>query len=161
MSFVGRPTFNVENRFWRRLINDNQVGIIAIANSGENFNITSNNDVNNDGVTGSDRPLFVGRNTGRTPSQYNVDLRYSRFITFTERYRAEIFGEFINLFNRNSIVTYNGVVATVAPSFTAGALTNSAAAGTLTAGSLPAVFPIGNPPSLDSRQFQLGFKFIF
>lgn len=147
-SFVGRPVFDIENRFVRRLLNDNQVGIIGIANSGENFNITANRDLNNDGIAGSDRPLFIGRNTGRAPSQYNVDLRYSRFITFSERFNAEVFGEFTNLFNRNSIVTLNGVLAVDAN-------------GALTAGSLPAVFPIGNPPSLDSRQFQLGFKFNF
>lgn len=110
-SFVGRPVFDIENRFVRRLLNDNQVGIIGIANSGENFNITANTDVNNDGIAGSDRPLFIGRNTGRAPSQYNVDLRYSRFVTFSERFNAEIFGEFTNLFNRNSIVTLNGVLA--------------------------------------------------
>ncbi len=160
-SFVGRPVFNIENRFVRRLLNDNQVGIIGIANSGENFNITANTDVNNDGIAGSDRPLFIGRNTGRTPNQYNVDLRYSRFVTFTERLNAEIFGEFTNLFNRNSIVTFNGVLA-VNPTVSSGVvLTDLSASGRLTAGSLPAVFPIGNPPSLDSRQFQLGFKFNF
>lgn len=161
-TFVGRPTFEIENRFMRRLLNDNQVGIIAIANSGENFNITSNQDSNNDGIAGSDRPLFVGRNTGRTPSQYNVDLRYSRFITFSERYNAEIFGEFTNLFNRNSVVNFNGVVAVNPTTNAAGVvLTDLSAAGRLSAGSLPAAFPIGNPPSLDSRQFQLGFKFNF
>lgn len=143
-SFVGRPTFDIENRFLRRLVNDNQVGFIVIANSGEVFNITAAGDPNADGITGSDRPLFVGRNTGNTPAQFNVDLRYSRFITFSERFRAEVFGEFTNLFNRNNIIGVNSAgLALTAP---------------------PATFPdffTRNPSALDSRQFQLGFKFNF
>ncbi|HYE72556.1 MAG TPA: hypothetical protein VEF04_04460, partial [Blastocatellia bacterium] len=144
--FVGRPTFNIENSFLNRLVNDNQLGIIATANSGETFNITSNLDLNADGVTGSDRPLFIGRNTGRTPNQVNVDLRYTRFVTFTERYKAEIIAEFINVFNRRSVFQINSVVTTNAD-------------GSLTA-PLPD-FSLRNPTALDARQFQLGFKFNF
>jgi len=147
LSFVGRPSFTFENKVLERLVNDNQIGIIATANSGEVFNITANRELNNDGITtGSDRPLFIGRNTGRTPDQYNVDLRLSRFVRFNERFNVEVFGEFINLFNRNSIFQVNGVVPTDAN----GALT----------GPLPD-FRQRNPVSLDSRQFQLGFKFNF
>ncbi len=152
LSFVGRPTFKTENNFVRHLLNDNQVGIIATANSGEVFNIVSNRDLNNDGVSGAgaDRPLFIGRNTGRTPSQFNVDLRYSRFVRFNERFNLEFFGEFINLFNRRSLFSISGTVATNA------------------AGVLDAPLPNfttnvtgRNPVALDSRQLQLGLKFNF
>ncbi len=148
MSFVGRPKFQVENSFLRRLINDNQLGFIATANTGESFNIVSTSDLNNDGVGAgnSDRPLFIGRNTGRTPRQLNVDMRYSRFVTITERYNVEVFGEFINLFNIKSIFQVNGAVATNA-------------AGNLLA-PLPD-FTTRNPSALDSRLFQLGIKFNF
>jgi hypothetical protein len=149
LSFVGRPTFAIENRFLRTLVNDNQFGFIVTANDGETFDITSNLDLNNDGSTGSDRPLFIGRNTGRTPNQFNVDMRYSRFIRFTERFGAEIFGEFVNLFNHKSIFSISGVVTTNAN------------------GELLAPLPDfinrsnANPTALDSRQFQMGFKFTF
>src|SRR6266542_3735207 len=148
MSFVGRPTFHTENNFLRHLINDNQLGFIATANSGETFNIVSTSDLNNDGVGAgnSDRPLFIGRNTGRTPRQLNVDMRYSSFVRITERFNVEVFGEFINLFNINSIFQVNGAVATDA-------------AGNLLA-PLPD-FTKRNPAALDSRLFQLGFKFNF
>ncbi len=147
MSFVGRPDFHFENETWNRILNDNQLGIIATANSGETFNIVSPNDLNLDGFSGSDRPNGIGRNSGTTPSQFNVDLRYSRFISFTERYRLEIFGEFINVFNVNSIFQLNSRTVT----------TNANGDAT---GPLPT---INNKPvsSLDSRQFQLGFKFNF
>ncbi|MCB1023247.1 MAG: TonB-dependent receptor [Acidobacteria bacterium] len=147
MTFVGRPDFKFESETWNRILNDNQIGIIATANSGERYNIVSSADLNSDGFSGSDRPNGIGRNSGTTPSQFNVDLRYSRFIQFTERYRMEVFGEFVNLFNVNSIFQLNS--RTVA--------TNANGDAT---GPLPT---IANKPvsSLDSRQFQLGFKFIF
>ena len=148
MSFVGRPKFNVENSFLRRLVNDNQLGFIFTANSGESFNIVSTTDLNNDGVGAgnSDRPLFIGRNTGRTPRQLNVDMRYSRFVPITERFNVEVFGEFINIFNIKSIFQVNSAVATDA-------------AGNLLA-PLPD-FTTRNPSALDSRLFQLGIKFNF
>ena len=117
MSFVGRPQFNFESKILHYIVNNNQLGIIATANSGERFNIVSNLDLNSDGVfgagvTNSDRPIRIKRNSGKTPPQNNVDLRYSRFIKFTDRYKLEVFGEFQNLFNINSIVGFNKVTVT-------------------------------------------------
>jgi hypothetical protein len=148
MSLVARPQFNFENKSLRYLFNHNQVGIIAAANSGETFNIISNLDLNGDGVQTSDRPVGVKRNSGTTPPQFNVDLRYSRFFNLTERYKLEVFGEFVNLFNINSIVQFNNVTVT----------TN--ANGELV-GKLPDFRALNQSTSQDSRQFQLGFKFIF
>lgn len=147
MSFVGRPDFHFENKVWERLLNDNQLGFIFTANSGETFNITSNLDLNNDGVTGSDRPLFIGRNTGVTPHFYNVDMRYTRFFRFGERFSAEFLAEAINAFNIKTIVSVNSVVATNA-------------AGVPVA-PLPSDFRNIGPTGGDSRQLQLGFKFNF
>ncbi|MEJ7576848.1 MAG: TonB-dependent receptor, partial [Pyrinomonadaceae bacterium] len=148
MSLVIHPKFNFENRTLRYLFNNNQVGIIATANSGETFNIVSASDINNDGVAGLDRPVGIKRNSGKTPPQYNADLRYSRFFDFTERYRLEVFSEFQNLFNINSIVQFNNVAVT----------TN--ASGELV-GELPDFRARNQSTSQDSRQLQLGLKFIF
>ncbi|MBK8811963.1 MAG: TonB-dependent receptor [Acidobacteria bacterium] len=79
MSFVGRPQFNFANKALRYLVNNNQLGIIMTANSGERFNIIAVNDINLDGFTGSDNPVGIRRNSGVTPYQFNTDLRYSRF----------------------------------------------------------------------------------
>jgi hypothetical protein len=76
-------------------------------------------------------------------------LRYSRFFNFTERYRLEVFGEFTNLFNINSIVEYNNV--TVTTNTTTGELI----------GALPDFRARNQNTSQESRQFQIGFKFIF
>ena len=148
MSLVARPQFNFESKSLRYLFNHNQVGIIAAANSGETFNIISNLDLNGDGVQTSDRPVGVKRNSGTTPPQFNVDLRYSRFFNLTERYKLEVFGEFVNLFNINSIVQFNNVTVT----------TN--ANGELIGG-LPDFKALNQSTSQDSRQFQLGLKFVF
>jgi hypothetical protein len=148
MSLVARPQFNLNNKTLRYLFNNNQFGIIATANSGERFNITSDIDLNGDSFD-SDRPVGIKRNSGKTPSQFNVDLRHSRFFSFTERYKLEIFGELQNLFNINSIVQYNAV--TVETNEQTGELI----------GGLPDFKARNQSTSQDSRQFQLGFKFIF
>jgi hypothetical protein len=146
---VAHPRVNLENDTLRYLFNNNQFGLITTANSGETFNIVSTSDMNGDGSTISDRPVGIKRNSGTTPPQFNVDLRYSRFVNFTERYKLEIFGELQNLFNVNSIIQFNNVTVTTDP--TTGDLV----------GPLPDFRARNQSTSQDSRQFQPGFKFIF
>ncbi len=148
MSLLFRPQFNFANKTLRYIFNNNQFGIIANANSGERFNILSNLDLNRDGFR-FDRPVGIRRNAGKTPNQYNIDLRYSRFFKFTERFRLEFFSEFTNLFNINRIVQYNNVTVTTNP--TTGELI----------GELPDFRARNQSTAQESRQFQLGFKFIF
>ncbi len=151
MSFVGRPEFNFESKALRRLVNKNQFGIIATVNSGERFNVVAATDINLDGFNGTDNPVGIGRNSGTTPKQTNLDFRYSRFIDFTERYKLEVIGEFLNLFNINSIYQLNSLTVT------------TDAAGNVT-GTIPTPAnrkAANQVTSLDSRQFQIGFKFIF
>lgn len=151
MSFVGRPNFNFENKTLNMLLNNNQLGIIATANSGERFNIVTSTDINGDGVTGSDNPVGVGRNSGKTPKQFNVDLRYSRYFNFTERYKLEFFAEAVNIFNINSVFQLNNLTVT------ADALGNA----TQTLPTFASNKAANTVTSLDSRQAQIGFKFIF
>lgn len=147
LSFVGRPDFHFDNKALNYILNNNQFGIITTANSGERYNIVASTDINHDGFTGSDNPVGVTRNSGVTPKQFNIDLRYSRFIPITERFKAEVFGEFLNFFNIDSVYQINSLTVTTdilgnptqdLPTFRNRAVT-----------------------SLDSRQFQIGFKFIF
>lgn len=153
MSFVGRPTFDSDNKVFNYILNNNQLGVIATANSGETFNIIANSDLNGDGQL-NDRPVGFERNSGRTPKQVNVDLRYSRFIPITERFRIELFAEATNIFNINSLIAFSG---TTLP----GNNVNTSLINPLTGelrGSLPN-FTVGT--SQDSRQGQFGIKFIF
>ncbi|MBA4120999.1 MAG: TonB-dependent receptor [Acidobacteria bacterium] len=157
MSFVGRPNFDVENGVLRAILNDNQIGVIATANSGERYNILSTVDLNGDGLF-VDRPVGVGRNSGKTPPQYNVDLRYSRFFSFNERFKLEAFAEATNIFNIKSIYQFNNT--NLGAAFTG----TGANAGVLVNG-LPDFrnnfSTLGGATALDSRNFQLGIKFIF
>lgn len=155
VSFVANPTFKVKNKFLNELVNNNQVGIILTANNGETFDIGTNADLNRDGIL-QDRPVGISRNQFRTPKQFNVDLRYSRFINFSEKIKLQIFGEFVNLFNINSIFQYNNTILTANN-------VNTSLVNPLTGelrGALPDFKALG-ATSLDSRQFQLGFKLTF
>ncbi len=124
------------------LLNNNQLGVILQANSGLPFNISSNLDLNVDGVN-NDRPLNIERNTGRLGRVVYLDLRYSRFIPFHDTLKGELFFEAKNLLNTRNIAGVNRVVTTDA-------------AGN---GSIPSTFP---PTSgYDQRIMQLGLKFSF
>ena len=149
MSLVFQPKFNFANKTLRYIFNHNQFGVIATANSGERFNIITNIDLNRDGIRTSDRPVGIRRNAGKTPPQFNLDLRYSRFFNFNERLKFEAFGDFQNLFNVNSIVGFNNVMVMTNPN-----------TGELI-GELPDFRARNQSTAQESRQFQLGFKFIF
>jgi hypothetical protein len=126
------------------IANNNQVGVILQANSGLPFNIRSRTDLNQDGVT-NDRPSGIERNAGRLGRVVYLDLRYSRFVPFSDVHRLELFFEAKNLFNTQNV---SGVTRDVATD----------ALGNLTA-PLPSPFP---PQSAyDQRAMQLGVKFTF
>jgi outer membrane receptor protein involved in Fe transport len=149
MSLVANPKFEFENKALKYIFNDNQIGVITTINSGERFNILSTLDLNGDGFF-SDRPNGIGRNSGITPKQFNVDMRYSRFVKFNERFKLEAFAEAVNIFNVNSIFQLNGLSV----------VTDSQG----NASTLPTVsnrIAARQVVSLDSRQFQVGFKFKF
>ncbi len=158
MSMVTRPKFDVRHKTLRWILNNNQFGIITTANSGERFAIGSGVlingtlsplDLNLDGLPFSDRPVGIKRNSSKTPPQFNFDLRYSRFIDLTERYRLETFVEIQNLFNVNRIVAYNH---TLVPT--------NAATGELI-GDLPDFRARNTSVAGESRQAQVGIKFHF
>jgi hypothetical protein len=145
-SVVFNPTVESSNSALRGLLNNNQIAFLMQFNSGLPFNIRGNQDLNKDGF-GSDRPVNVGRNSMYLPHRYNVDLRYSRFVTFGTM-KAEIIGEFKNLFNTVQTAGVNQVIAT-------DALGNALAA-------IPASGDDFPPTSgYEQREFQLGFRFRF
>ena len=140
--------------FGAKLLNNNQLGLILQANSGLPFNIRTNRDLNGDGNAANDRPLGIGRNTGRLGSSVTLDGRYVRFFNFGKR-RLEIFGEGKNLLNRLSVSTVNRVVATDA----AGNPTVTIPS-TITQCGSPAVPPCATA-AYDQRSLQIGAKITF
>ena len=142
---VYQPDFAFDNKVAKYLVKNNRLGFTITAISGDVFNIGSNRVLNNDQATGVafQRPLYIGRNTYRGPSTYQLDVRYSRIFPIRERYRAEFFAESTNLLNHTNVTGVNTTAMvdavgaiTAAPSF---AWTNA----------------------IDQRLIQLGFKFNF
>jgi len=125
------------------LLDHNQLSFVVQANSGLPFNIRSNQDLNKDGLS-NDRPLGIGRNTGRLGRVFNVDARYSRFVP-AGRVKGELFVEVKNLFNTQNVATVNRVVATDA-------------VGNLVV-PLPSPFPATG--GYQQRQVQLGVRVSF
>jgi hypothetical protein len=143
----------------RKLLSDNQVGVILQFNSGLPFTLTGNRDLNGDGATG-DRPLNIGRNSYYLPARYNVDMRLSRFIPLGGTRKVEILGEFKNIFNIVQTSAIRNGVNVDAAGNVLSPLVFGAVASTLTA--LPSnssdFLPTGG---YEQRKFQLGFKFAF
>ncbi len=151
MSLVANPKFDIRNNAFRFLLNHNQFGIITTANSGERFSVRTagNLDLNNDGLFVPDRPVGIKRNSGKTPPQFNLDLRYSRFFNFGERYKLEAILEVQNLFNVKSIIAYNNVTVNTDP-----------VTGEMI-GPMPDFKARNQSIALESREAQLGLKFHF
>ncbi|HEX3879300.1 MAG TPA: TonB-dependent receptor [Bryobacteraceae bacterium] len=121
LSTVWTPTAKFESRVARYLANNNQFTFLANVSSGDQQNITANSVLNGDSLAGSGsgaatRPVFVGRNTARTPNVYQFDVRYTRtFFKLWERLQPKFFIEANNVFNHPNITTIN-TTATVAAS---------------------------------------------
>jgi hypothetical protein len=129
----------IKNKFARRVFQGFQVSYIFTYASALPFNILTGNDRNGD-TNNNDRPLGVGRNTGRGFDFASFDTRVSRLFRLTERFNLEILAEGFNLFNRANYSVPNNVFGTGATP-------------------LPA---FGKPTAaLDPRQIQLGFKLNF
>jgi hypothetical protein len=158
-SIVAMSRFNRGPDAVRKILSDNQVGVILQFNSGLPFTLTSNLDLNRDG-NNADRPLNVGRNSYYLPARYNVDARLSRFIPLGGNRRVEVLGEFKNIFN---IVQTSGVRTGVQVD-AAGNVLTPLTFGNVVSGltSLPAdggeFLPVNG---YEQRKFQLGFKFAF
>ncbi|MDQ4123161.1 MAG: TonB-dependent receptor [Acidobacteriota bacterium] len=154
-SITARPAFDVENRALRYILNNNQFGFFILAGSGETFPITTNVDLNRDGI-GNDIPVGLERNAGRAPGFFNVDARYSRIIPITERFRIELIAEATNIFNINSTVTYGNTIIT-----NTGASRFNATTGELLVPVSSLYDTFFTPTAQESRQGQFGIKFIF
>ncbi len=121
LSSVWTPRFSgIGNRVLRYLANDNQLTFLFVAQSGDEQNITASRLLNGDALAGSGlgnatRPLYIGRNTVRTPNVYQFDARYTRtFFKIWERFQPRFFAEANNVLNHPNITTINtnAVVAT-------------------------------------------------
>jgi Carboxypeptidase regulatory-like domain len=156
---VANLRFNFANNVINRILNNNQLALIGFADSGENFNVTANFDLNRDGVsgnTGPDRPVGIERNSFRIPAFFNLEARYSRFFRLKNETFVEAYVEATNVFNAKYVASYRGTQLPAANLFTS--IVNPLT-GELR-GPVPA-FTDAQANWRESRQVQLGLKFHF
>jgi hypothetical protein len=124
---------------FQRFLYGFQLGYIFTYASRLPFNVLLGNDRNFD-TNNNDRPLGVGRNTGRGFDFASLDLRLSRKFHLTERVDLQLLAEGFNMLNRANFGVPNttfGSGATPLPTF-------------------------GQPTAaFDPRQFQFGMKVSF
>jgi hypothetical protein len=124
---------------FQRVLRGFQFGYIFTYASRLPFNVLLGNDRNLD-TNNNDRPVGVGRNTGRGFDFASLDLRVSRRFHLTERVNLQLLAEGFNVLNRANL----GV-----PNNTFGSGVNPLAA-------------FGQPTAaFDPRQFQFGMKVSF
>ncbi|MGH6739083.1 MAG: hypothetical protein ACREDY_08630, partial [Bradyrhizobium sp.] len=147
-SLIYTSMSNSSNGVVHALLNGNEIGILLQFNSGLPVNIVSNQDLNKDGISNNDRPLFVSRNSLYLPARKNVDLRYTRTVPVHESLRGEIIVELKNVFNTVQMAGINTAVVTDAVGNPTTAIPSD-----------PLLFP--NPSGYEQRKLQLGFKIRF
>jgi hypothetical protein len=109
MTAVIAPAFHASHGFARQLENNNQLTIITTLQSGDQQNIVANQVLNGDTTTSSvTRPLYIGRDTARTPNIYQLDARYTRTIfSIKERFSPKVWIEANNVLNHPNITSIN------------------------------------------------------
>ena len=126
------------NRF-QRVLEGFQLSYIFTYGSRLPFNILTGNDRNFD-TNFNDRPVNVGRNTGRGFDFASLDLRLSRKFQITETLKLETIAEGFNLLNRANLQIPNNIFGT---------------------GEVP-LATFGRPTAAaDPRQIQFGLRFSF
>ncbi len=127
-----------------------KVAPLFTAGSGRPFNLLAGVDINQDRHDTTDRPIGAGRNTGRGPSFYSLDLRLGREFVLNERFRIEGLAEAFNLLNHLNFASVNNVVGLMAPPFNVTGRDDR----------LPTE-PLGFTSCFDPRHIQLGVRIRF
>ncbi|MBI4749857.1 MAG: TonB-dependent receptor [Acidobacteria bacterium] len=139
---------NLSNPVAKAILDGWSLSGILTATSGRPYSATVGGDLNGDRNARTDRAPGFSRNTFTTDNFVNVDMRLTRTINLTEKYRLQFFAEGFNLFNRFNVGTVN-----------TNRLLFAVIQGT------PTVAPnstFGQPlTSLGARQFQLAARFVF
>ncbi len=111
VSAVIAPQPHLSSRSWNWLANNNELALLGNFSSGDQQNITTSTSLNKDPKAAT-RPLYIGRDTVRTPNISQVDLRYTRtFFTLWERVKPKFIAEINNVFNKENITTVQTAVS--------------------------------------------------
>jgi Carboxypeptidase regulatory-like domain/TonB dependent receptor len=104
------PT-TTSNRLPNRLLSETEFSYIFRYSSSLPFNILTGNDRNFD-TNPNDRPVGVGRNSGKGFDFASLDLRLSKSFRMTEKLRVDAILEAFNVLNRANLQLPNNVYGT-------------------------------------------------
>jgi hypothetical protein len=149
-----------DNKVAKALLSDYTFTGILQIQSGIAYSALVAGDLNNDGITTTDRAPGTLRNQFSTPSAFILDLRVGRVIRFGERTRVSLFAEGFNILNRANVIAVNANQYTFAPVAGVPRITRT------TNFQTPRLFFSGSPSfslnnSSYNREFQLGIRFDF
>ena len=139
LSGTFEASFDDRENIWKRILTGFNASYIFRYGSPLPFNIVTGTDRNND-TNVNDRPVGIGRNTGKGFNFASLDVRVSRQIRVSERFRLDVIAEAFNVFNRANYQIPN----------------NTFGPGTVP---LPA---FGRPTAAaDPRQIQFGLRIVY
>lgn len=99
--------------FGHNLLADFTLSGIVVARSFAPFNLNAGFDTIGDRHTDTHRPWGLGRNVGRGPAFFGMDMRLTRTFPLTERLDLRIVAEGFNILNRTNFRGVNGIVGDV------------------------------------------------
>ncbi|MCC6589104.1 MAG: TonB-dependent receptor [Bryobacterales bacterium] len=129
---------------------DLQIAPIVRMNSGRPFNLLAGSDINQDRHNTTDRPPFAGRNTGRGPAFYTLDLRISKRLKLTEGKYLELTAEGFNIANKLNYSSINNTVGVIRGPFNLEGRHDRSPSE-----------PLGFTSAFDNRRIQLGVRLAF
>lgn len=94
--------FRQDHPVLRTLLNNWRISGVMTIGSGRPVNARIVGDANRDGNSDNDRLPGVSRNSFTGPDYATTDLRLTRKLFITKRFRLELMGEAFNLFNRDN-----------------------------------------------------------
>jgi len=144
-----------------RFFNDWKVSTVVNYGAGRPVNATVAGDPNQDGNGLNDRLPGYSRNAFTGPDYATADLRLTKTLRFSERYKLNLMAELFNLFNRDNqrvAITSNGMVAQ-ASTFVQSSVTAGVAP-------FPGYYQLPNDfmkpnAAYAPRQVQLALKFVY
>jgi hypothetical protein len=152
LSLVYQPNTHFDNHILNSVVQGNTFALLGNMETGDEQSITTSTKLNGDAIATS-RPLYIGRNTVRTPPIYQYDMRYTRTLaTAFHKVQPKLLIEANNLFNRSNVTSINTTATVV----------------TTTGNPLGPIGTIITPPTflptstlLEARIIQFGLKIDF
>ncbi len=138
--------------FAHNLLSDFTLSGIVLARSFAPFNLDAGFDNVGDRHTDTHRPWGIGRNVGRGPTFFGMDVRLTRTFTLSETTKLQVIAEGFNILNRTNFKAVNGAV---------GGMTREQIPDKPTGRRGPVTEPFSFTSTFDPRQLQFTLRLSF